>query len=296
VKPPVIFLRDPQRHLVRFDYDHRIRARIALARALWLRGHVRQAIVVAKETLVEARALGHAAMLCMAEMFIVSTLLWAGEHSWARRIVDHSLAQAEEHSLAPYRAIALGFRGELALYNGEQEEGIQLLRESLGELEGIQHRALVPTFAGTLAENLASTGRHAEALFLIETVIAHESCHGNSFYTPETWRIKGDILRSMATPRCGDAESCLTRSLECSRRQSAIVWELRGAMSLARFRDAQGQISQAHKDLSAAYNQFTEGLKAPDLQSARQLLDQLEGRRVPPADRLSLRIVTTAPP
>jgi predicted ATPase/DNA-binding winged helix-turn-helix (wHTH) protein len=275
---------DRRSHLVQFDYDHRIRARIALARAHWLRGHLRQAIEIAKQTLVAARALGHAVVLCMTEMFTVSILLWAGEYSWARRIVDHSLVQAEEHALAPYRAIALGFRGELALHNGEQEAGIQLLRQSLGELEGIQHRVLVPTFASTLAENLASTGRQAEALLIMEAVIAHENHHGTSFFTPEIWRIEGDILRSMGTPRYGDAESCLTRSLEWSRRQSAIVWELRAAMSLARFRHAQGRTGEGRRDLNTAYRQFTEGLEAPDLRSARRLLDQLERGRARPAD------------
>jgi predicted ATPase len=60
-----------------------------------------------------------------------------------------------------------------------------------------------------------------------------------------------------------------------ARQQSAKLWELRAAMSLARLRRDQAKLREARDVLAPVYNWFTEGFGTPVLQEARALLDAL---------------------
>ena len=59
--------------------------------------------------------------------------------------------------------------------------------------------------------------------------------------------------------------------------QSAKLWELRAAISLARLRHNQGRRAEARDLLAPVYGWFTEGFDTPDLIEARALLDELGG-------------------
>jgi len=59
--------------------------------------------------------------------------------------------------------------------------------------------------------------------------------------------------------------------------QSAKMWELRAAISLARLRHNQGRRAEARDLLAPVYGWFTEGFDAPDLKEAKALLDELGG-------------------
>jgi len=266
-------------HALRFDDDHRTRARIALARTLWLRGRPRRAAEIATDAIAQAAEPGHPAVLCMTQIFAVPIFLWAGDQKSAEASVEQSLALATKHSLAPYRANVIGLLGSLAIRKGEVEKGMRLLLESLGILEDLRHSTLVPTLAAALAEGLAASGRHDEAVSTIDAAITRDERQGGSYYTPETWRVKADLLLSASNDSAGDAEKCLVRSLDWSRRQSALVWELRSATSLARLWQAQGRLSDAWYMLSPVYERFTEGFAFPDLQVAGRLLNTIEDDR-----------------
>ena len=70
----------------------------------------------------------------------------------------------------------------------------------------------------------------------------------------------------------------LFRSL--ARRQGALSWELRTAMSLARLQRDQGCRREALDLLTSVHGRFTEGFGTADLQAAKLLLDELTGAHV----------------
>ena len=72
-----------------------------------------------------------------------------------------------------------------------------------------------------------------------------------------------------------EAEQNYHQALAVARRQSARLFELRAATSLARFRRDQGKRAEAHDLLAPVYNWFTEGLDTPVLKEAKALLEQL---------------------
>ena len=72
------------------------------------------------------------------------------------------------------------------------------------------------------------------------------------------------------------AEDHFLRALDWARWQGALSWELRCAMSLARWRHAQGRTANARMLLAQVYDRFTEGFASADLNAARNLLAALQ--------------------
>jgi len=60
-----------------------------------------------------------------------------------------------------------------------------------------------------------------------------------------------------------------------ARRQGALAWELRTAVSLARLKVRQGRQDIARQILAPVYDRFTEGFETADLRSARTMLEAL---------------------
>jgi tetratricopeptide (TPR) repeat protein len=245
-------------------------ASVAFARTLWLQGNAEQAMKVAQQTLDEAGRLAHPVNLCNCLIYAVSVFLWIGDWPAAEPLIERLIAQAEKHSLAPHHAVGVGSKGELSLRRGDADDGIRLLRTCLETLPGD------PVFTGDLAEGLAMRGQFDEAMALIDEAIAHGERNGESFHTPEMFRVKGELLACAPEANLSEAEDWLSRSLELARRQTALAWELRTAMSLALLKRKQDRHDEAHGVLAAVYNRFTEGFETSDLRAARRVLDELE--------------------
>jgi len=98
------------------------------------------------------------------------------------------------------------------------------------------------------------------------------------WYQAETLRLRGDVL--LAIGDAAAAEASYAEALALAAQQSAKLWELRAAMSLARLWRDQGKHAEAHEMLAPVYGWFTEGLDTPVLQQAKALLKELNGSRV----------------
>ena len=71
------------------------------------------------------------------------------------------------------------------------------------------------------------------------------------------------------------AEASFCEAIAIAQQQSARLWELGAAMSLARLWRDRGRRGDAHALLAPVYGWFTEGFTTPVLQEARALLDAL---------------------
>ena len=65
------------------------------------------------------------------------------------------------------------------------------------------------------------------------------------------------------------------QALALAQQQSAKLWELSAATSLARLWRDQGKRTEGHDVLAPIYGSFTEGLDTPVLQEAKALLKEL---------------------
>jgi predicted ATPase len=93
------------------------------------------------------------------------------------------------------------------------------------------------------------------------------------FDLSELLRIKSQILAARHDRE--SAMNCLTEALAVAREQSALAWELRSTMVLARLLSEDGRRDHARHTLALAYHRFTEGFDTADLKLARALLEDL---------------------
>jgi predicted ATPase len=89
-------------------------------------------------------------------------------------------------------------------------------------------------------------------------------------------RIKGELILRQNQPNAPDSAAALFRgSLDWSREQKALSWELRTATSFARLMRRRGRGDEAREILEPVYMRFTEGFMTKDLVEARSLLTLL---------------------
>jgi predicted ATPase len=97
---------------------------------------------------------------------------------------------------------------------------------------------------------------------------------------------KGSAFVSGELPESLSAEECFAKAMTQARQESALSFELRAELELARIWIARGEVQRAHDMIGPVYSQLSEGLTTPDLALAKQILEQTSirarqaGRRV----------------
>jgi tetratricopeptide (TPR) repeat protein len=257
--------------------DHQNRTGIFIARTLWQLGFPERAATFARNSVDEATSLGHPISLCIALTWAGTVALWDRDWETAETYIDRLVAHARSRSILPFPAAGSGLQGYLAIKRGHAKTGVDLIQSSLGSLQRHRYELLTTILQGALAEGLSTLGQHDRAIKAIENALSFAERTGESFNLPELLRIKGDIMRSGPRPDLAGAEACYVRSLDLASRQSALSWELRTAISLARLWSGHGRAEDALHTLDALCDRFTEGPDRPDFLDARGLIDSCSG-------------------
>ena len=229
----------------------------------------------AESSVADARAANHTNSLCYALSQAACPIalsvgdLAAAEH-YVMMLVDHSTRRA----LALWQAWGRSYQGVL-LIERDSATGLRLLRTGLDELGEAKFAALrLVTFL--MAEALARAGRIADGLAMIEEAIAQSEHTEERWLIAELLRVKGELILLQDAPEAATpAEGHFREALGRARRQGALSWELRGAMSLARLLRDQNRSAEAIALLVPIYNRFTEGFETADLKAAKSLIDGL---------------------
>jgi predicted ATPase/DNA-binding winged helix-turn-helix (wHTH) protein len=254
-----------------FGYDHRIRARVGLSRSLWLRGYPDRALQTARLAIDEAGLLGNPVDECISLIYTAPVFLWRGDWAEASRRIEQLITLAEQHCLAPYHMVGLGFRGELAVKRDQPEPGVALLVRALAALQAEHHHVQEAVFRGALAEGLLQLGRTGAALEMINEAIGQAELSGGAIDQPELLRIKAKILLAISDTNVDQVASLLTAALAQSRDQSSLGFELRAAIDLARLSDASHSL-RGERILADTFSRFAEGFDSMDLRAARLCL------------------------
>jgi predicted ATPase len=200
--------------------------------------------------------------------------LCTGDLLKAGDVIEQLIVHAGRYSLEPYRALGIALKGEIAIVRDEHEAGLDLLRSALAILHAQQYNVLLPSLIGALADGLGKTGRFDRALLTINGAIARAKNSGAESNLSELLRIKSQVLAAQHDRE--SAMNCLTEALTVARAQSALAWELRSTIVLARLLCEDGQRDQARHTLALVYDRFTEGFDTVDLKLARALLEDLQ--------------------
>ncbi len=263
-------------HIDFFGYDHRVRALVALARALWIRGFPDRATSLACKAVEEAQEREHPVNLCIAMVYAITIQLWNRDIQEAALDIEHLLAHADRHSLGPYHAVGIALKGELSILRGEHASGVALLRQALAAMRTEQHHVLTTSFSRALAEGLLLCGDIDLATSTIDDAIAHVRLRGETLYLCDLLRVRADALLAASPPGTGAAEVLLECIAE-ARRSGALGFELRAMLSLVPVWQRSGRGDEAIEMLGALFERFSEGYATGDLRAARALLDQHAG-------------------
>jgi predicted ATPase len=221
----------------------------------------------------EAASRDHPVPICVTLGYASTLLLWTGDLPRASDLIEQLIVHAGRYSIAPHRALGIALKGEVAIARDEPEAGLDLLRGALETMRAQQYNLLITGVIGASAEGLHKTGQFEEALFTINGAIARATNGGVELGLSELLRIKSQILAAQHDRE--SAMNCLTEALAVARAQSALAWELRSTMVLARLLSESGQRDQARHTLSLVYDRFTEGFETADLRIARQFMEDL---------------------
>jgi predicted ATPase/DNA-binding winged helix-turn-helix (wHTH) protein len=264
-------------HAMRFVWDQRVAGEMVLAVILWLQGFPDQAMSTARRTVESAQAREHTISMCYAlSSAACPVALRVGDLTAAEHYVSMLLDHSAKLAMAVWQAEGRCLQSALLLARGQLDSGLQLLRAGLDELRETGSVLRYAAFLGVLADGLAKAGQVADAREAVDEALARSQSNDDLWCVAELLRIKGElVLLGNAPDAVTAAEDHFRQALDWARRQGALSWELRAAISLARTWRNQDRSKEARALLAPVYNRFTEGFETADLKAAKTLLGRL---------------------
>jgi predicted ATPase len=256
---------------LRFSFDHKVTALAFLAWTLWCLGHLEQADAAATEALTLSVRLENANTSSLALDGMTFLAEFRRDTEDLRKYADALAALCAEHDITMFGKWASFGQGLVQSWSGNPLEGIVAMRAALVAQESARVGLFRTVQLGFLAEAHAGIGERELARALLDEAIALATTTEGNFEA-ELHRMRGEVLLAQDEVA---AEASFERALSIARRQSAKLWELRAAVSLARLWRDQGRYDKATDLLAPVYGWFTEGFATPDLQAAKELLDIL---------------------
>ena len=255
------------------QYEPYILSRAMLARTLCLEGSVDQAAVEAQKSLEQARTKDPTAQFEVLRIAVAPMMLMIGDLTAAERAITQLCDVAVNTNHPCYQVLSRGFEGMLLVRRGEFQSGVRTLRTVLNQVEGTAWTTSYPEMLGSLAQGLAEMRLLHEALATVEKAQAFTELGGECWYVPELLRLHGELLlRGGDGDTASEAEQTLQKAIEMARGQGALLWELRAALSLARYWKRRQRLNDAKRVLQPIYERFSEGFATADLRAAKDLL------------------------
>jgi class 3 adenylate cyclase/predicted ATPase/energy-coupling factor transporter ATP-binding protein EcfA2 len=275
-----IALYHPQQHraaVLLYGLDFGVMCHSHAAWALWFLGYPDQGLARNQEAVMLAQQVAHAYSLGFALGWAAIFHQLRREERWTQERAEALISLATDQGFAQWMANGSILRGWALAHQGQAQEGIAQIHQSLGA-----HRATVAAIAGSyflalLAEAYGMQGEPEAGLTVLTEALTRAETIGERWYEAELHRLKGVLLLQQNSDNQVEAESCFHHALDLARNQQAKSLELRAATSLARLWQQQGKRQEAHDLLAPVYHWFTEGFDTADLQEAKALLEELGG-------------------
>ena len=257
---------------LRFSFDHKVTALAFLAWTLWCLGHPEQADAAAAEALTLSVRLKNANTSSLALVGMMFLAEFRRDAEDLRKYADAQAVLCAEHDITMFGKWASFGQGLVQSWSGNTLEGIVAMRAALVPQESAHVGLFRTVQLGFLAEAHAGIGERELARALLDEAIALATTTEGNFEA-ELHRMRGEVLLAQDEVA---AEASFERALSIARHQSAKLWELRAAVSLARLWRDQGRGDDARNLLAPVYGWFREGFATLDLQLAKELLDMLQ--------------------
>jgi len=259
----------------RFGQDAGVTILTQRSLALWYLGYPEAALADADHALKDARAIGQAATLLYALNFIPLTHFHCRNYAAANAQLEEGAALAEEKGAFPWKMQRMLIQSWISALNCKASEAVEMLSSGIAGWRSTGSTVFIPMSLSFLAKAYANIGQFDEARRCISEALSTIETTKEKWQEAEINRLAGEIAFMSAEPDAVKAEAYFERALAVARQQQAKSWELRAAMSMARFWRGQGKRDEARDLLAPVYGWFTEGFDTLDLKEAKALLDEL---------------------
>jgi class 3 adenylate cyclase/predicted ATPase len=244
-----------------------------LSWTLWFLGYPDQAHRRGEESIAQARRNAHPHIMLAAMQSDGNLFALLRKPEDVLCIGEEILSVGAKYGIWIAQPTGEILKGWALATTGRCEEGLALMRRSLEVRLAAGTRFVLPVHFALLADACVRLGRTEEGLSAVEKGLSVAETFG-SLMNAELYRLRGELLREQGGAD-EEAEELFLQALNLAQAQSAKSLELRAAMSLSRFRVAQGRGAEARSFLSSVYGWFTEGFSSGDLMEAGSLLQEL---------------------
>jgi predicted ATPase len=273
-----IALYDPQQHRASaflYGEDAGVICHTFSALARWYLGYADQGLVRSHEAVTLAQQIAHPFSLSFVLNLAAEFHQLRREGHTAQAYAEAAMSLTTEQGFPHWRAYSAIMRGWALAHQGQAQEGIEQINQSLSAYRATGAELWLPYFLVLLAEAHGTLGEPEVGLAVLTEALTLMDTTGERWYEPELYRLKGELLLQQTSDKQAEAESCFRRALDLARTQQAKSLELRTATSLSRLWQSQGKRDEARQLLGDVYGWFTEGFDTADLQDAKVLLDAL---------------------
>jgi len=250
-------------------------ARAQLARPLCWLGYPDQALAHASAAMEEYERLGdmgNVAHCCVQQLRLFATL-------WEQSELDERVAEAlrlcSEYAMPYHTAVARIFEGYAIARRGDLRTGGAAIRAGLADYVATGAVASSAYARVLFAKTCWWQHDTDEALAILTEAVSEVKRTGERWGEAELIRQVGEVHRLQGDRAA--AENQFGQATEIARKQSAKLFELRAAVSLARLWSEQDKRVAARELLAPTYEWFTEGFNMRDLKAAKALLEELTG-------------------
>ena len=269
---------DPAKHrslATRFGQDVGVSIFVYRALSHWMLGYPDKALADANHALEDARAGGQAGTLMYAQFHTSLTNVLCAKYAAAVAESDEVVRLADEKNAAIWKALATMQKGCVLALSGKAPEGIKMITSGITTYKSTGSRVYLPIFLAHLSRAYAEVGQFDDAWYSIGEALSAVEATKERWYEAEINRISGEIALKLPQLGPSQAEAYFERALTIARAQHAKSWELRAAMSAARFWRDRGMRDKARALLAPICGWFTEGFETHDLKQANALLAAL---------------------
>jgi DNA-binding SARP family transcriptional activator/predicted ATPase len=260
--------------------NYAVIARAWQSHALWCLGLSQSALLRGQEAVTLARELDQPFNQTLAATYLALLQQLCGDAVAFRQQADVALALATTFKAPYYRAWASVLVAFADIVGHPEAERVFRLRQAIEAFKKTGARLRLPYFLALLAESCLRAGQHDVGLGVVDEALQEAGARGERFWDADLHRVRGELLLA-AGSEDGAGEAAFLAALEIATQQRAKALELRAATSLARLWGRRGRPADALGLLAPLYGSFDQGPETPDLQAARSVVLDLEGKTLP---------------
>ncbi|MFN0051532.1 MAG: protein kinase domain-containing protein [Planctomycetales bacterium] len=238
----------------------------------WYLGFPDQALRLGREAVSLLERLNHPLTSALGIYNCTFLLLQCRLTEEARAMAQREIALSTQQGFPFWNGMGALALGAACLQAGECERAVELLSRGLTEVQATGARVTIAHYYGCLAEALWRIDRREPARETLTQGFAHIQSTNSRFAESELLALQAEFEWD-ASPAA--AEGRFQEALAVARRQGARSLELRIILRMIRLRLNAGTPGDSPRLLADCLGWFQEGLKTPELVSARALLTSL---------------------